>query len=114
MKLLFDQNISFRVVIQILEKFPEAKHVKEFGLDSASDGQIRNFAKENQFAIVTFDADFFDLVTLYGHPPKVIWLRLGNRSSKNLAEILLTHYEIINEFISDNSYSEMGCLEIDR
>ncbi len=70
MKLLFDQNISFRVIGLFKELFPEASHVKEFNLQFASDKQILNFAKEHEYNIVTFDSDFYDLVTLYGHPPK--------------------------------------------
>ncbi len=114
MKLLFDQNISFRAVGKLLEEFPDAKHVKEFDLVSASDGQIWNFAKENQYTIVTFDADFFDFVTLYGHPPKVIWLRIGNTSSKNLVNLFLSNLKIIKEFVADDLFKELGCLEIDQ
>ena len=114
MKLLFDQNISFRAVGRLWDEFPNARHVKEFELDSASDGQIWNYAKENKFTIVTFDADFFDFVTLYGHPPKVIWLRIGNTSSRNLIKIFLSNSEVIKEFIADDLYKDMGCLEIDQ
>jgi predicted nuclease of predicted toxin-antitoxin system len=54
-KLLFDQNVSFRVVQQINNVFPEAKHVKDFELQFASDQQIWAFARTNNFSIVTFD-----------------------------------------------------------
>lgn len=33
------------------------------------------FAKNNGFSIVTADADFYELATAFGPPPKVIWLR---------------------------------------
>ncbi len=114
MKLLFDQNISFRVVAILKEVFPEGRHVKEFNLQFSTDRQIWNFAKENKFDIVTFDADFYDLVSLLGHPPKLIWLRLGNTSSKNLARIFSLHSEIIKSFLTDNNYKELACLEIDQ
>jgi len=70
-KLLFDQNISFRVVQQIISIFSEAKHVKDFELQFATDQQIWAFAKTNEFSIVTFDSDFYDLMTLKGYPPKL-------------------------------------------
>jgi predicted nuclease of predicted toxin-antitoxin system len=112
-KLLFDQNISFRVVNRILNSFPEARHVSELGLQKAFDKQIWDYSRDNRYSIVTFDADFYDLVTLLGHPPKIIWLRLGNTSTINLATILISHSEIINSFLSDPAYQEIACLEID-
>ena len=114
MKLLFDQNISFRVVKLLREIFPEANHVNELSLQYISDKQIWNYAKENQFHIVTFDADFNDFVTLYGHPPKVIWLRLGNTSSQNLVRIITSHLNGITSFLTDDKYIDLGCLVIER
>ncbi len=58
MKLLFDQNISFRLLRKIEVQFPEAKQVKEVGLENSTDMQIWEYAKVNHFTIVTFDADF--------------------------------------------------------
>ena len=114
MKLLFDQNISFRTVVVLKELNPEARHVKDFNLQFASDRQIWNFAKENHYHIVTFDADFYDLVTLHGHPPKIVWLRLGNTSSQNLAIIFSGHLDLINSFLTDPNYNELACLEINQ
>ena len=112
MRILFDQNISFRVVGLLKGIFPESKHLKDYNLQFATDHQIWNFAKENQFDIVTFDADFCDLVTLYGQPPRIIWIRVGNTSSQNLARILSKQSEIIKSFLSDNSNKDLACLEI--
>lgn len=113
MKLLFDQNISFRVVNGLLNLFPECKQVRELGLENFSDKQIWNFAKEESYSIVTFDSDFYDLVTLYGHPPKVIWLRMGNTSTLNLIKCFEKHHDVINTFLTNANYNEIGCLEID-
>ena len=114
MRLLFDQNISFRVVKIILEFFPEAKHVKEFDLQFATDKQIWSFAKDNKYDIVTFDADFYDIATLNGHPRKIIWLRFGNTSTQNLARKFEEHFEIVKSFITDDHYKDIACLEIVR
>ncbi|HZF66264.1 MAG TPA: DUF5615 family PIN-like protein, partial [Chitinophagaceae bacterium] len=67
MKLLFDQNISHRVLFRLTSVFPEARYVRDFNLQFSMDRQIWTFAKENEYAIVTFDADFCELATLYGH-----------------------------------------------
>ena len=114
MKLLFDQNISFRVLKQIHSYFPEARHVKDFGLHYETDNSIWSFAKTNGFNIVTLDSDFYDLVTLKGHPPKVIWLRLGNTSSLSLARVFTDYHELIRQFLLEEQYKEIGCLEISK
>ncbi len=112
MKLLFDQNISFRLIKQLSEIFPEAKQVRELGLDNASDRAIWRFAKANDFTIVTFDADFYDLATIHGHPPKIIWLRTGNRKTDHLADILVNKKELIQAFLKDEQFQQIACLEI--
>lgn len=112
MKLLFDQNISFRVVNKLKATFPGCRQVRELNLEAKSDREIWNFANNEKYTIVTFDADFYDLVTLFGHPPKVVWLRTGNTSTDNLIKTLIFHSEIIENFVSDKAYEDIGCLEI--
>ena len=112
MKLLFDQNISFRIVSKIANLFPEAKQVRELGIENYSDLEIWKFAKNNNFTIVTFDADFYDLTNLKGHPPKIIWLRFGNTKTSFLAESLNLRSSIIKDFITADQYVEIACLEI--
>lgn len=113
MKLLFDQNISFRAAQKLKPTFPECGQVRELNLENKSDRELWDFAKREHYSIVTFDADFYDLVTLYGHPPKVIWLRMGNTSTDNLIKVIQTHSEIIKAFLTDKNYTDIGCLEID-
>lgn len=113
MKLLFDQNISFRVANKLKSVFPDCGQVRALKLEDKSDREIWNVAKKEQYTIVTFDADFYDLVTLYGHPPKVVWLRMGNTSTDNLIKVLQNHSDIIRAFVIDKTYEDIGCLEID-
>jgi predicted nuclease of predicted toxin-antitoxin system len=112
MRLLFDQNISFRILKMIENDFPEAKQVRELGLDNKSDLGIWNFAKANHLTIVTFDADFFDLTVLKGHPPKIIWIRSGNTSTAFLAELIIRNKDTIQRFIDADEWKEVGCLEL--
>jgi predicted nuclease of predicted toxin-antitoxin system len=112
-KLLFDQNISHRVVSKLLNDFPDARHVRDFNMQFATDIEIWNFAKENEFTLITFDADFNNFVILKGHPPKVIWLRFGNTLSQNLVKKIIDFKSIITLFVTDKVYIEIGCLEID-
>ena len=108
MKLLFDQNISFRLVKRIIDLFPESKQVRELGLENSTDFEIFEYAKRNDFAIVTFDSDFCDLNILKGFPPKIIWLRTGNTTTANIERLLRNKQELIKLFLSE----DYGCLEI--
>lgn len=113
MKLLFDQNISIRLLKLISDAFPEAKQVKEVGLENCSDSEIWEFARNNNFIIVTFDSDFYDLSVIKGIPPKIIWLRIGNTSTNSIAKVLMHNQDLLKEFIQSPDYKELSCLEID-
>ena len=108
MKLLFDQNISFRLIKRIIDLFPESKQVRELGLENSTDSEIFDFAKRNDFAIVTFDSDFYDLNIIKGFPPKVIWIRTGNTTTNNLENLLRNKSDLIELFLTE----DFGCLEI--
>ncbi len=103
MPLLFDQNISFRIVKEVLPIFPGSKQLREAGLEGKQDREIWKWAKSNGFSIATFDSDFVDLSLMYGYPPKVIWLRLGNSSTSRIAkEFLEKEYEIKDFLKNEN------------
>jgi predicted nuclease of predicted toxin-antitoxin system len=61
---------------------------------------------------VIFDADFYDIVTIFGHPPKIIWLRLGNTIAQNIIKCIEKHFDFIEAIIKDDNYKNIGCLEI--
>jgi predicted nuclease of predicted toxin-antitoxin system len=109
MKLLFDQNISFRITKFLSDVFPDAMQVRGLGLENVSDFEIWQFAQKHDFCIVTFDADFIDISNLKGYPPKIIWLRLGNTSTKSIAHTLMEYKDIITSFLDDQ---EIAFLEI--
>jgi predicted nuclease of predicted toxin-antitoxin system len=111
-KLLFDQNISFRIISKIKLNFPDAKQVRQLGIENYSDVEIWKFAKENEFTIVTFDGDFYDLSNFKGFPPKIIWLRFGNTKTDFIANIINSRHSTIKDFINTSEYSEIACLEI--
>lgn len=103
MKLLFDQNLSRKLVTRLADIFPDASHVQFHGLTDADDSEIWEFAKIEGFCIVTQDADFAERSHLYGSPPKVIWLRCGNTPTSNVEAILQSGAEAIQELISNTS-----------
>jgi predicted nuclease of predicted toxin-antitoxin system len=110
-KLLFDQNISFKVVRQLQDIYPESSHVLRLGLNNSSDLKIWEYAKKNGYTIVTFDADFNDLSILFKHPPKLIWLRFGNTITRNLVPFFIENKTQILEFVLNEENNELSCLE---
>ncbi|GGF38598.1 DUF5615 family PIN-like protein [Echinicola rosea] len=113
MKVLFDQNVSFRIVNLLKDYYTEAKQVRLLGLENARDLEIWEYAKQKNYTIVTFDADFYELANIKGHPPKIIWLRMGNTSTKSIAEIMISMQPVIADFILSDDQEEIACLEID-
>ena len=71
--------------------------------------EIWEFAKRNNYVIVTQDSDFDALNTLFGFPPKIIWIRSGNLKTKDILDILIEYYSDLVKFESDR---ELGCFEI--
>ncbi|MFB9843471.1 DUF5615 family PIN-like protein [Mucilaginibacter ginsenosidivorans] len=112
MKILLDQNISFRVVALLSGLYETIDHVKSLGLTDASDQTIWDYALVNSYTVITFDSDFIDLATLKGTPPKIIWLRFGNSSNLKIANKLLLNADLIRNFIT-NEDSGIGFLVID-
>ncbi|MGB3402338.1 MAG: DUF5615 family PIN-like protein [Microcoleaceae cyanobacterium] len=109
MKLLFDQNLSRKLVTRIADIFPNASHVQFHGLAQKTDTEIWEFAKSNDFCIVTQDADFSERSRLYGSPPKVVWLRCGNAPTNQVETLIRSGQEAIQE-LSENSI--INCLEL--
>jgi predicted nuclease of predicted toxin-antitoxin system len=98
MKLLFDQNLSHKLAGSLADLFPGSLHVRNVGLHSAVDEEVWSFARSHELAIVTKDADFSDMVTLRGAPPKVIWIRRGNCSTMEIEQLLKDHIKDIMNF----------------
>jgi predicted nuclease of predicted toxin-antitoxin system len=99
--LLFDQNLSRRLVGMFTVEYPESKHVTEVGLDTATDAEIWSYAREHDFVIVSKDSDFRQLAFLHGPPPKAIWVRLGNDSTIEIYEALRSNHGEIVRFGAD-------------
>ncbi len=105
MKLLFDQNISYKIVKRLKHLYPDSVHVNILGLSKASDIEVWNYARSNGFTIVTHDVDFSELSVIKGTPPKIIWLRCGNNTTKHIEILLLKNHSIISDFINDINIS---------
>ena len=100
MKLLLDENLSDRIINKIIDLYPDSQHVKTLGLLNTNDSLIWEFAKFNGFVIVSKDSDFHQRSLLYSHPPKFIYLRIGNSPTSKIVEILRNNFSVIVEFFN--------------
>jgi len=97
-KLLFDQNLSPRLPFLLADLFPDSLHVRDVGLENATDTTIWEYAKQHELVIVSKDSDFQQRSLLLGHPPQFIWLRVGNCPVATIQESLRRHSVAIHAF----------------
>ncbi len=108
-KLLFDNNISHRVLKRIDDIFPNSTHVMLENLDEASDHKVWLYARSHHYTIVTKDSDFNDIAIFRGIPPKIIWLKLGNCKAIDIEKILRDNKIAIKNFLE---HDQEAILEI--
>ena len=101
MNLLFDQNLSHRLVSSLADIFPNSSHVRNVGLGRADDDAVWQYAVAHSFSIVSKDSDFHQLSFLRGHPPKVVWIRRGNCSTDEIESLLRQHEADLRAFEQD-------------
>ncbi|CAN5422731.1 DUF5615 family PIN-like protein [soil metagenome] len=83
-KLLFDQNLSPKLIKRLADLYPKSDHLDLLGLGTADDVLVWEHAKQNGFVVITKDADFADLSVLREFPPQIIWIRRGNCSTDDI------------------------------
>lgn len=101
MKLLFDQNLSHKLARRLTDLFPESTHVREVGLKKGEDPAVWEYAKQQSFVIVSKDADFHQRSFVFGYPPKVVWIRLGNCTTAEVEQVIRKNLGVIKAFVED-------------
>src|SRR5258706_15345629 len=109
MKLLFDQNLSFKLARGVEDLFPNSTQVRLLGLDRADDNTVWEYARQHDYVLVSQDGDYSNLSNLRGYPPKIVWLRCGNRPTGEVESLLRRNHQRIIHFLADPTIS---CLEI--
>ena len=109
MKLLFDHNLSFKLPKRLSAIFPGSISASAAGLNTATDLQVWEYEKDNDFVLVSQDADFIDWNRLFGIPPKILWIRFGNQPVDFAEQRFLLHENAIKSFDKDD---EIEVLEI--
>ena len=102
MKLLLDENLSPSLCDSLRGLYEAAVHVRDVGLDEATDITVWEYAKKNGFAILSKDSDFNHLSLLHGFPPKVVWVALGNCSTKDIEFVLQARRSDLMAFSADS------------
>lgn len=108
-KLLFDENLAPRLVAALADLYPNSAHVRDVGLQGSPDGTVWEHAAAEGFLLVTKDEDFHRLSVLRGFPPKVVWIRLGNCSTGEIAQILRSRSKQVAAFAA---HEEAGFLAL--
>jgi len=101
MKLLFDENLSPKLPRLLETLFPGSAHVRECGLKGFPDEDVWEYARANGFIILSKDSDFQQRSLLYGHPPKIVWLRIGNCTRHQIVQLITSHERDIRALDSD-------------
>jgi predicted nuclease of predicted toxin-antitoxin system len=104
-RLLFDQNLSHRLVQRLADMYSDSEHVRDAGLARAPDDLVWAYARDHGLVIVSKDADFHQRSFLYGAPPKVVWIRRGNCSTRDVEQVLRAHVEAVLAFGADEDGS---------
>lgn len=110
MKLIFDENVSFKLCKRLEDIYPNSTHVRFAGLEKENDSYIWEYAKDNHFIIVTQDSDFNDMSIIKGHPPYVVWIKTGNCRVDAIESVLRKHFISIREFFERGT---CGLIEIE-
>ena len=98
MKLLFDENLSSKLPRLCAALYPGSAHVRDCDLNGRPDEEVWQYAQANGFVIVSKDADFHERALLYGPPPKLVWLRIGNCTREDLVRLMTSHEQDIRAF----------------
>lgn len=101
MRLLFDENLSPKLVSRLSDLFPGSAHVRDVGLASVADSSILEYAVAHGFVVVSKDEDFHHLSFLRGAPPKVIGIHTGNTSTRAIGDLLRSRFADISAFERD-------------
>lgn len=106
--LLLDQNLSPKLVPRLRDIYPSMVHVSQLGLEQVPDREIWDYARENDLIIVTKDADFGEFSVVWGTPPKVLWIRRGNCSTRDIELMLRESVDAVAEFSSDDALTVLA------
>ena len=96
MRLLFDHYLSPRLVRLLSDMTSECSHARDMA--TASYSEVWTYAAEHGYTIVSKGANFPQRGLVLGAPPKVGWIRRGNRSLSEMADLLGERFIAVERF----------------
>ncbi len=111
-----DEQLSSRLPQLLSASYPDSLHIDSLGLTGAADSAVWQAAVAHGCLLVSKDEDFHRLSVLYGAPPKVVWLHLGNCTTQQVVELLREHVEDLQRFAvqDEATFLELGAARSDR
>ncbi len=89
------------MVRELADVYPDSAHVRDIGLLGAADQAVWAYAAQEGFLLTSKDTDFYQRSLVFGTPPKVVWLRIGNVSIAAIATLLRQRYVAVRRFYED-------------
>lgn len=84
MRFLIDAQLPPALKSLFIDAGHDAAHVADVGMLTESDATIGAYAAEAEMIIVTKDEDFVTMRRLSSRAPRVVWVRIGNATSRAL------------------------------
>lgn len=106
---ILDNNLSSRLPQILADAYGKVHHVKDYGLETSSDHEIWNYVRQRNGTIFSKDMDFYHLLNRFGHPPKIIWIRTGNATTRQIANLLIDKADVVQQFLKND---QLGLLEL--
>ena len=101
MRLLFNNNLSHRLISDLADTYPNSLHIRDIGPENAADTDIWDYARDHGLVIVTKDRDYREMSRTRGHLPKAILIMLRNCSTATVATLLCHHQTDLRSFQLD-------------
>ena len=96
-----DQNLSPSLVQALSAEYPGPAHVRDPGLATGTDPAVWQRARTDGYIVVSKDSDFRQMSFLFGAPPKVVWIRLGNCTAAEILALLRDSRSALQAFRED-------------
>jgi predicted nuclease of predicted toxin-antitoxin system len=98
---LIDVNLPPRLARWLSSRGHDGKHLSDLDLLTATDTRIWDRGKSQGEIIVSKDNDFYDRSLIFGAPPQVFHIAVGNCSNARLFELIQSQWnEIEIAFVS--------------